>query len=101
MNRGEWAGSTAAPLSLFLSDPLPGLKGQNNKAQGIALGVLALWFDGAPDIEMNEDVVGLGAYGRTLTVLHTDQATGDDDDVTAHEEDNWFDRTSHSGPWRS
>jgi Zn-dependent peptidase ImmA (M78 family) len=27
------------------------------------------WFHGGGDIEMNEDVVGLGDYGRTLTVL--------------------------------
>ena len=47
-----------------------------------------LWLDGARDIEMNEDVVGLGAYRRTLTVLHTDQAIGDDDDETEQEEDN-------------
>jgi hypothetical protein len=62
---------------------------------------LDLWFDGAPDIEMNKDVVGLGGYGRTLTVRHTDQAIGDDDEETEQEEDNGFDRTSHSGPWRS
>ena len=29
------------------------------------------WFEGAPEIPMNEDVVGLGSYGKTLTVLFT------------------------------
>jgi hypothetical protein len=29
------------------------------------------WFDDAPEFEMNEDVVGLGSYGKTLTVLFT------------------------------
>ncbi len=38
------------------------------------------WFDGAPQIEMNEDVVGLGNYGRTLTVLFTDEAIENDED---------------------
>jgi Zn-dependent peptidase ImmA (M78 family) len=43
------------------------------------------WFDGAPQIEMNEDVIGLGSYGKTLTVLFTDeeledQEAEDDDD---------------------
>lgn len=38
------------------------------------------WFDGAPQIEMNEDVVGLGSYGKTLTVLFTDEDLGDEDD---------------------
>jgi hypothetical protein len=46
---------------------------------------LSLWFDGAPEIEMMEDVIGLGAYGRTLTVLFTtevidDEEGGEDDD---------------------
>jgi hypothetical protein len=38
------------------------------------------WFDGAPQIEMNEDVLGLGSYGRTLTVLFTDEAIEDESD---------------------
>jgi len=29
-------------------------------------------LDGAPRIEIKEDVVGLGHYGKTLTVLFTD-----------------------------
>ncbi len=37
------------------------------------------WFDGAPDVEFNEDVIGLGSYGKTLTVLFTDEIIGDDD----------------------
>lgn len=32
------------------------------------------WFDEAPQIEMKEDVVGLGTYGKTLTVLFTEEA---------------------------
>jgi IrrE N-terminal-like domain len=38
------------------------------------------WFDGGPDTEINEDVVGLGAYGKTLTVLHTDEPLDDEDE---------------------
>lgn len=41
---------------------------------------LDLWFDGAPVIDMKEDVVGLGTYGKTLTVLFTDEALPDEDD---------------------
>jgi hypothetical protein len=37
------------------------------------------WFDGAPDIEVNEDVIGLGSYGKTLTVLYTDEILEDED----------------------
>ncbi|MGD9721497.1 MAG: ImmA/IrrE family metallo-endopeptidase [Pirellulales bacterium] len=36
------------------------------------------WFDGAPAVEVNEDVVGLGSYGKTLTVLFTDEDIEDD-----------------------
>lgn len=38
------------------------------------------WFDDAPPIEMKEDVVGLGGYGKTLTVLFTAEAIDDEDD---------------------
>jgi hypothetical protein len=38
------------------------------------------WFDGAPGVEVNEDVVGLGSYGKTLTVLFTDEDLDDEED---------------------
>lgn len=38
------------------------------------------WFDGAPQIEVNEDVVGLGSYGKTLTVIFTDEDLEDEDE---------------------
>ena len=41
---------------------------------------LTEWFDGAPDVEFKEDVVGLGSYGKSLTVLFTDQALPDEDE---------------------
>jgi IrrE N-terminal-like domain len=37
------------------------------------------WFDGAPAVEINEDVIGLGSYGKTLTVIFTDADLDDDD----------------------
>jgi Zn-dependent peptidase ImmA (M78 family) len=42
--------------------------------------MLGEWFEGAPDIEMKEDVVGLGGYGKTLTVLFTSEALHDEDE---------------------
>jgi Zn-dependent peptidase ImmA (M78 family) len=44
--------------------------------------LLDLWFDNAPSVEMNEDIMGLGSYERTLTVLFTDEIieTEEDDD---------------------
>jgi len=41
---------------------------------------LDLWCDDAPEIELKEDVVGLGSYGRTLTVLFTEDAIEDESD---------------------
>jgi hypothetical protein len=32
---------------------------------------LSAWFDGADDLKFYEDVIELGGYGKTLTVLHT------------------------------
>ena len=31
------------------------------------------WFSDIPDYEMNEDVIGLGKYNKTLTILFTEQ----------------------------
>jgi hypothetical protein len=40
---------------------------------------LDLWLDGAPALDMKEDVVGLGGYGRTLTVLFTGEPIEDEE----------------------
>lgn len=48
--------------------------------------VLSDWFDGAPDVEMDEDVVGLGRYDRTLTVLFTREALDEEDEDTNDDE---------------
>lgn len=73
----------------------------NNNDQNITLSrtaegwsALDLWFDDAPDIEMKEDVIGLGSYGKTLTVLYTDQAIDTDDEESEEDEDNVFGRIS-------
>ena len=38
------------------------------------------WFGGDYDFELIEEVVGLGRYGKTLTVLHTEEDPDDDED---------------------
>ena len=38
------------------------------------------WFDG-PDTEISEEVIGLGEYGRTLTVLRAESLPDPDDVV--------------------
>jgi hypothetical protein len=47
-------------------------------AEGASL--VSDWLDGDCDIELNEDVLGLGSYGRTLTFLFTDEPLTDDDE---------------------
>jgi len=42
--------------------------------------ILSDWFDDGPEAEINEDVVGLGSYGKTLTVLFTDEPLDDEDE---------------------
>ncbi len=45
------------------------------------------WLDGAPAIEINEDVIGLGSYGKTLTVLFTDEELEDEDESEEDEDE--------------
>jgi hypothetical protein len=56
-----------------------------NEAEGWS--TLDRWMDGAPRLEMKEDVIGLGTYGKTLTVLFTDQPVDGDDDDDDSEDD--------------
>jgi hypothetical protein len=41
---------------------------------------LQSWFGGAQSIELREDVIGLGRYGKTLTMLHEVELTDDQDE---------------------
>ena len=60
---------------------------------------LSAWFPAVRDRDVEEDVVGLGSYGRLLTVLVTqeiDEAEEEERDV----EDGYIDRWKH-GYFRS
>jgi Zn-dependent peptidase ImmA (M78 family) len=60
---------------------------------------LESWFDGGGEIDLNEDVVGMGEYGKTLTVLWADalpdqeeiehQQAEDEDDENLLPSDRW------------
>lgn len=41
---------------------------------------LSHWFDGSSTIRLNEEVVGLGAYGFTLTVFSNEELNHDEDE---------------------
>jgi IrrE N-terminal-like domain len=58
---------------------------QAKKEQGSCY--LDEWLDGAPGLELNEDVVGLGTYGKILTVLFTDDDLGREDESEEEEDE--------------
>ena len=54
-------------------------------------------FEGAPsELEATEEVVGLGSYGRTLTILHTPDLL-DPEDL---EEETFSSEASRTGDWK-
>jgi hypothetical protein len=54
-------------------------------------GKLSAWFPGVSGREVEEDVVGLGSYGRLLTVLVAQDIQGDDEDED-EDTDDYIDR---------
>lgn len=58
----------------------------SERADGEADG--ADWFGGFDDVELFEEAVGLGRYGRTLTILTTIDALPDPDDEDEREVEN-------------
>ncbi len=52
------------------------------------------WMEGAPRVEVKEDVVGLGQYGKVLTVLFTDEPIEPED---TDESDDAFDHMTRWG----
>jgi hypothetical protein len=66
--KGEFL-PAGTPTDKFNSDP--NNAGTCNTAG--AFSSLDDWFPSAPQVEMSEDVVGLGNYGKTLTVLFTNE----------------------------
>ena len=50
-----------------------------------ASSTLSEWIEGCPDTEVNEDIVGLGQYGKTLTVLFTNEALDDEEEMEEEE----------------
>lgn len=57
---------------------------QNNILSGAkeeSSSYLDAWFAGAQSEEINEDVIGLGGYGKTLTVLFSEEPLTDDNEL--------------------
>ena len=42
--------------------------------------LLSDWIDNAPGVEMKEDAIGLGSYGRVLTILFSEEPLPDEED---------------------
>lgn len=59
---------------------------------------LSIWFDGPRYIELDEEVIGLGGYGYTLTVLSSEELPEDPseaDDEDAQLEESWTPRFAY------
>lgn len=48
----------------------------SDKKRVSSTSTLEIWFDRDSTAELNEDVIGLGDYGKTLTVLWADSLPG-------------------------
>lgn len=88
-HKGEWAppGSATRHLGARRDHVLAG-------REDLGSGLLCEWFEGAPrDVEVEEEVLGLGPFGRTLTVLacptllEPDLLDGDEEE--SDEPDDW------------
>lgn len=78
---------TPLPISAtrdFNSDPDNVRYGKRQTAET----TLADWFDGSGQVRLDEEVVGLGSFGCTLTVFSSDALAEDPDDEEANEEAN-------------
>jgi len=53
---------------------------------------LQTWFGGERSIELREDVIGLGRYGKTLTVLHGIELPDDQDEDDEALTESWTPR---------
>lgn len=60
---------------------------------------LRTWFERARNVEIQEDIVGLGHYGKTLTVLFSDELIEEDEAEGQDEGDSDDDRRNR-GTWR-
>lgn len=53
------------------------------------------WFDNAPPVEMKEDVIGLGNYRKTLTVLFTEESI-----IVDNEDDDFLEIGNENRGWK-
>lgn len=61
---------------------------------------LRTWFERARNVDVQEDVVGLGHYGKTLTVLFSNEPLEDDDENEDQDGDDSDDDQRSRGSWR-
>lgn len=77
------------PTSFFNRDPRRVEQGERREESS----TLASWFNGETNFEINEDIVGLGSYDRTLTVLFPADPSYDAEYEDEHDE--WDPPTFH------
>lgn len=78
-------------------------KDDNNVLKGKrarSTSTLDIWFDGGGDAELNEDIVGLGEYGKTLTILWADSLPDPEEEEQRVEEEEDDENLLPSQRWR-
>jgi Zn-dependent peptidase ImmA (M78 family) len=69
-----------------------------NARRAASTSTMGTWFNGGGDLELNEEVIGLGAYGRTLTVLWGESLPDPSEDDESEEDD--LENMLPSNRWR-
>jgi uncharacterized protein DUF955 len=67
----------------------------------VSTSTMETWFNGGGDSELNEEVIGLGAYGRTLTVLWGESLPdpGEEDESEENDLENMLPSDRWRQPW--
>jgi Zn-dependent peptidase ImmA (M78 family) len=88
-HRGDWAPPRSA--TTLLSRDIDQVRSGAIRSDN---GVLSEWFEGAPSVPVDEEALGLGHYGRVLTVLTCEDlpdSAEQTDEVTEQRSGDWRD----------
>ena len=88
--RGDWAPPRSA--TTLLAGDIDQVRSGATRSDS---GILSEWFDGAPNAAVGEEALGLGHYGRVLTILTCEDLPDPDEDQERMENEQ-----GRGGDWR-
>lgn len=93
--RGEWIPRGSGTSRLYRDKERVAAGKQDSDVSS-----LSVWFDGAPDVEATDECIGLGRYGRVLTLVSCPDLPSPEDVSDDEEPGDWRDalRTYRLGP---